>query len=224
MSGEARVGRHYAGGRGKAYYEYQRWLGELGARLDRWKFEPHIHSGDTVVDFGCGGGALLAVLPAARKIGIEVNEQAAADARLRGVEVVRATSDLNDQIADVVISNHALEHTLAPFDEVCALQRILKPGGRLILWLPLDDWRVQRSTVEDRDHHLYTWTPLLLRNLLVEASFEVHECRVVARAWPPRASLLVRLSPRAFDAAAFTWALLRRRRQLMAVARAPGRA
>jgi SAM-dependent methyltransferase len=219
MRGTERVGRHYTGDAGDAYLEYQADAGELGARLDRWKFEPHVKGGDTVVDFGCGSGGLLAALPAARRIGIEVNEPAAAAARRRGIEVVCSTSELNDGIADVVISNHALEHTIVPFYELCDLHRILKPGGRFVLWLPLDDWRAQRTAAQDPDHHLYTWTPLLLRNLLAEASFDVRDCRVVAHAWPPMTALVSRLPGRAFDLAAFAWSIARKRRQLMAVAR-----
>ena len=36
----------------------------------------------------------------------------------RGIRVVATTRELEDAIADVVISNHALEHTLAPLDEL----------------------------------------------------------------------------------------------------------
>jgi SAM-dependent methyltransferase len=125
-------------------------------------------------------------------------------------------------MADVVISNHALEHTLAPLAELRELRRILKPGGRLVLWLPVDDWRSQRRPGEDVNHHLYTWTPLLLRNLLDEAGFEVRECRVVTHAWPRFHEFLFSRLPRpAFDVLARLWAVLRRRRQVMALAERP---
>ena len=214
-----RVGRHYLGDAGRSYFDYQAAAAELGAEIDRWKFERHVDERDTVVDFGCGTGALLAALRAARKIGVEVSEPAAAVARRRGIEVVGLTAELEDGAADVVISNHALEHTVAPFEELCDLHRILKDGSKFVLWLPIDDWRVQRTAKNDPDHHLYTWTPRLLRNLLAEADFDVVECRVVDHAWPPMNHLLARLHTRAFDAAAFAWSILRKRRQLMALAR-----
>jgi SAM-dependent methyltransferase len=214
-----RVGRHYLGDAGRSYFDYQAAAAELGAEIDRWKFERHVDERDTVVDFGCGTGALLAALPAARKIGVEVSEPAAAVARRRGIEVVGFTAELEDGAADVVISNHALEHTVAPFEELCDLHRILKEGSKFVLWLPIDDWRVQRTAEHDPDHHLYTWTPRLLRNLLAEADFDVVDCRVVAHAWPPMTHLLARLPKRAFDATAFAWSTLRKRRQLMALAK-----
>lgn len=105
MRSTVRVGRHYLGDAGRSYFDYQAAAAELGAELDRWKFERHVDERDTVVDFGCGTGALLAALPAARKIGVEVSEPAAAVARRRGIEVVGLTAELEDGAADVVISN-----------------------------------------------------------------------------------------------------------------------
>lgn len=213
-----RVGSHYRGAAASDYLAYQRAIGARGAELNRWKFEPHVKPSDTVVDFGCGTGGLLERLDAAVKVGVEVSEPAREEARLRGIEVVASTSELPDGHADVVISNHALEHTLSPLHELRGLRRVLKPSGKLVLWLPIDDWRAQRRATADPNHHLYTWTPLLLANLLDEAGFQVLETRVVAHAWPPATARLARLPRPAFDALARVWAVLRRRRQVMAVA------
>ncbi len=222
MSGEdgesGRVGSHYGGARGERYFAYQHGIGELGAELNRFKFEPHLRPTDAVVDFGCGGGGLLERLEAASKTGVEVSEPARAQARARGLEVVASLSELDAASADVVISNHALEHTLSPLDELQELRRVLRAGGKLVLWLPIDDWRSQRLARDDPNHHLYTWTPLLLSNLLGEAGFEVAECRVVTHAWPPYTARLARLPRPLFDLLARAWATLRRRRQLAAVA------
>lgn len=216
------VGRHYTGALGEEYFGWQGRGNDLSAELERTKFESYVGPRDTVVDFGCGAAALLATLPAAERIGIEPNPPARAAGKERGVRMVESARELEDGIADVVISNHALEHTLSPLDELRELRRLLRPGGRLVLWLPLDDWRTQRRPRPDDNHHLYTWTPLLLRNLLEEAEFEVRECRVVAHAWPQFHELLFRRLPRpAFDAAARVWAVVTRHRQLMALAERP---
>jgi len=213
-----RTATHYHGGAGARYFEYQRRIGELGGRLNRAKFESYINSSDTVVDFGCGGGSLLARLDAQLKIGVEPSESARAAATTLGITCVASTAELESEVADVVISNHALEHTLCPFDELRQLRRALKHGGRLVLWLPLDDWRSERALREDPNHHLYTWTPLLLCNVLTEAGFDVRECRVVTHAWPPFTARLAALPRPVFDVMARFWAFARRRRQLMAVA------
>jgi SAM-dependent methyltransferase len=216
------VGKHYRGELGEQYFDWQGSKADLEAAIERTKFAPHVSEADTVVDFGCGAGALLATLPAGERVGVEPNPPARQAGEARGIRVVASTGELEDAMADVVISNHALEHTLAPLDELRGLLRILKPGGRLVLWVPLDDWRAQHEPHEDVNHHLYTWTPLLLRNLLDEAGFDVRECRVVTHAWPRYYPVLFRRLPRgAFDVLARGWAVLRRRRQVMALAERP---
>ena len=221
-----RVAGHYSGESGERYFEWQRHGGELGAQLDLFKFAQHVRPEDSIVDFGCGAGYLLEALDAGAKVGVEPGDAARAEARRRGLEVVASAGELASESADVVISNHALEHTLVPFAELTELQRALKPGGKLVLWLPLDDWRAQRDVPApgaDRDQHMYTWTPKLLANLLTQAGFEVGECRVVAHAWPTsRYATLYRVLPGPlFALVARAWAVLRRRRQLAVVATRP---
>lgn len=221
--GPPRAASHYQGEPGRTYFSYQEPIMAFSARFNQRTFQPSIRPQDTVVDFGCGAGELLERLDAGRKIGVEVNEPARRAAEERGVETVESAADLDDEIADVVISYHALEHTLAPYDELVQLWRSLKPGGKLVLWLPIDDWRVERELMDEPDHHLYTWSPRLLRNLLVEAGFRVTQCRVVTYAWPPRYyEELYRLLPRrAFDLLGWVLAVALRRRQLMALAERP---
>jgi len=216
-----RVGSTYRGAAAETYFDYQRSLGELGGRLDRHKFERELRPTDVLVDFGCGAGALLQQLSARAKIGIEVSDVARRAATERGLRTVSSSAEIDAESVDAVISNHALEHALRPLDELRGLHRILRRGGKLVLWLPLDDWRMQRRAGADPNHHLYTWTPQLLHNLLVEAGFEVRACRVVPHAWPPFSERLSTLPRPLFDALATLWAVLRRQRQLMAVATRP---
>jgi SAM-dependent methyltransferase len=213
------IGRHYRGDQGARYFQWQRRSGAVGAGLNAEKFHRHIRPTDTVADFGCGAGLMLERLAAAARIGIEPNEHARAATAARDMRVVASAADLPDESVDIVVSNHALEHTLNPAAELRELRRILRPGGRLILWLPIDDWRTQRNSREtDTNHHFYTWTPLLLRNLLEEVGFEVREVRVVAHAWPPKTPALMRFLPRrAWDLLAWLTAVVRRSRQLEAV-------
>jgi len=221
-----RVSGHYLGARGTAYFGWQSRIGDAGAVLNRWKFESHISSEQVVVDFGCGGGSLLAGFEARRRIGVEVGDAARAAAAARGLETVASAAELESESADLVISNHALEHVLDPVTELQELRRALRPGGRLVLWLPLDDWRSERRhDPDDVNHHLYAWTPLLLGNLLAETGFEVHECRVVASAWLAWYTRLSQVLPRPlYRALTRVTAVCLRRRQLAAVAVRPASA
>jgi SAM-dependent methyltransferase len=212
----------YTGAAGAQYFAWQSAIGEVGGRLNLPKFLPYVNRSDVVLDFGCGGGYLLANLDVARKLGVEVNPAARATAARQGVETFESLSEVPSAQVDVVISNHALEHTHRPYDELTETLRVLKPGGHIVMSLPIDDWRSERRALRNISNHLYTWTPLLLGNLLREAGFEVKECRVMTAAWSLRGARLVsRLPAAARGAAYFAIAVLRRRRQIIGVARRP---
>lgn len=217
-----RVARHYRGSDGERYFSYQSGANQT-KRLETWKFQRYIGPTDTIVDFGCGAGSLLNSLNAETKLGVEVNSVARSAAARQGIETVVSTDAIPEGFADVVISNHALEHTVRPLDELEAIRRILKPNGQLIVCTPFDDWRMHRGfqvDFDDPNHHLYTWSPLLLRNLLLEAGYVVHESRLVRFAWPPLTLQLGRLPVALFLAAGALAALVRQQRQVIAVASA----
>lgn len=213
------VGSHYQDRAGEAYFRWQKSVGEIGGLLNADKFSSFVTPGSSIVDFGCGTGALLEQLHCQVKLGIEPNDAARRNAEVRGIDTVASPSEVKDDFADVVISNHALEHALNPYLELIELKRILRPGGILVIFVPLDDFRSQPSFDEDLNHHLYTWTPLLLRNILTEAGFEVESCDVITQAWPPGVKWLSRLPSPIFKAMCSMWSVLRRRRQIRAIAR-----
>ena len=215
------VGRHYEGDLGARYYDRADY-GELAARIELPRFEQHVSESDVVVDFGCNDGHLLELLPGRRKIGVEPNDVARQAGEARGLTILPSANEIPDGIVDVAVAQHSLEHALAPWHELCELHRILKPSGRLVLLLPIDDWRKQRRPRPDHDHHVYTWTPQLLANLLSEAGFEVRDCHVVTHAWPPFSEVLFRRLPRrGFDLLAWGWSVATRQRQVMALADRP---
>jgi SAM-dependent methyltransferase len=139
------------------------------------------------MDFGCGGGFLLRQLHCARGIGIEINPAARRFAELNGTEMYGTVEECPDGVADVVISNHALEHVPYPIGALSALRRKLKAGGRLVLCVPIDNWRQEkRYDSADKNHHLHTWTPLLLGHTLCEAGYSDIQATPRINAWPGR--------------------------------------
>ena len=219
----------YRGERGEEYFAWQKQAGEIAAKLGGERWNEYVDPADTVVDFGCGSGALLDRIRAARRIGVEANPAAAEVARARGFEVFPSAADLPDAVADVVITVSVLEHTLSPHGELVELHRALKPGGKIVLSQPAEDTaserrsRVGRNFDLDENHHLYTWTPLLLRNLLMEAGFTNVSTSVARVVQPPGTKYVYRWLPTPlYRALGSAWGRLSGRRYIGAVAYKPG--
>jgi SAM-dependent methyltransferase len=216
---------HYLGDQGKKYFAYQHQGGLLRGQLNaRTKFARFVRPEHAVLDFGCGGGTLLANLACARKVGVEINPVAREEAKSNGVEVYESLELVPDGVLDLAVSNHALEHVFSPLEALRTLRPKLKATGQLVLVVPIDDWRVQRDfDASDIDHHLYTWTPRLLGNLLAEAGYHVKEISVLTHAWFPRWEHWIgRLPTGVFDAICWAYSACVRRRQLLAVAAPTG--
>lgn len=166
---------HYAGDRGKYYQELRsKWPLSKMAPIHAEKFSSLIDQSDTVVDFGCGSGEILAATTCQRKVGVEINALARNQAQQKGIEVFEETASLPSDTADVVISHHALEHVPYPIQALKELNRILKPSGVLGICVPVEyPYRTRKYDPNDVANHLHTWTPQLLGNTLREAGFIV---------------------------------------------------
>jgi SAM-dependent methyltransferase len=178
---------HYLGEKGKEYFSWQSGGGDFAARITAHTFRRFAKPGDTIIDFGCGGGFLLKELGGRDNIGVEINPVAREHAQSLGVRCYATTGEVPDAVADVIISNHALEHVPYPIGALGELRRKLRPSGSLILCVPIDNWRHQKHYDRaDLNHHLHTWTPQLLGNTLSDAGYEVLEIRPRIFAWPKR--------------------------------------
>jgi SAM-dependent methyltransferase len=183
-----RVSTHYDA----TYFDWQASIGEFGGWANLAKFLPYLKETDEVLDFGCGGGFLLRNIACRKRVGVEVNPSALSAAVGNGIEGYRSVDDVPDRYVDVVISNHALEHTLRPLDELRTLRQKLRPGGRIVFVVPCESIRMKYKP-NDVSHHLYTWSPLSLGNLFAEAGFTVIESRPYIHKWPPGYRQLARV-------------------------------
>ena len=178
MSSEANA--HYD----EAYFAWQRTVGTFGGVANAIKFADFIKPGDTVVDFGAGGGFLLAQLKCARKTGVEINPVGRASGASLGVEMVESLAQIPDNYADVVVSNHALEHTDFPLQHLRDILPKLKPGGLAVFVIPCEQaaygWKAN-----DINFHIYSWGPMCLGNLFTRAGFEIVESKAFFHKWPP---------------------------------------
>jgi SAM-dependent methyltransferase len=206
-----------------SYFAWQSPGGVLGAQLDLWKFRPFTASSDVVLDFGCGGGYLLAALPCRSRYGVEVNASARTEAS-RTIEVYSTVEELPlDVQFDVIISHHALEHIEAPLDALQKLRERLRPGGRAVFVVPSESWQKGKHyRANDINQHLYTWTPLILGNLFAHAGYSVERCELLRHRWLPKAGFFSRvLSQPIFHFLCRAWGTVARSRQIRIVASNP---
>jgi 2-polyprenyl-3-methyl-5-hydroxy-6-metoxy-1,4-benzoquinol methylase len=136
----------------------------------------------TLFDFGCGDGLLLEMAAAAgiQCVGYDVSE----DLRELVAERLGATAlvghdwaTLPEASFDVVALINVIEHLEAPLDTLCALRRLLSPGGLLLVHAPNFGGLAARlrgaswHQVEPFGHLTY-FTAATLGMMLGQAGFE----------------------------------------------------
>jgi SAM-dependent methyltransferase len=122
---------------------------------------PHLFSGATVLDVGCGPGTITAgfatLVTPARVTALEVTEAALGLARteiarrgLTNVDFVVGdvqALDFADDTFDVVHAHQVLQHLGNPTTALREMRRVTKPGGVI--------------AVRDSDYRAFAWYPLL---------------------------------------------------------------
>jgi SAM-dependent methyltransferase len=103
----------------------------------------------SVLDIACYNGRFLELLPKRfEKFGVEIQPDAAAEARSRGVDVIASNfEDLNhcDRQFSIVTAFDILEHTHEPLRFIQRAARLVQPGGHLIIGTGNTDalpWRI----------------------------------------------------------------------------------
>ncbi len=95
----------------------------------------------TVLVDGCGVGMYLTRLAedARQAVGLDIEHERAVEAHQRADLVVCAAGEdlpLPSNHFDLVLSHEVLEHVQDDRQAVCEIVRVLKPGGRLVLFCP----------------------------------------------------------------------------------------
>ena len=205
------------------YFRRQAPHGAIQAKANLFKFAGFVRPDSNLLDYGCGGGFLLAALKVKDRIGIEINPVAVAHANSIGIsKVFTDTRPVPDAWADCVISNHALEHVEDPTKAMREFFRILKTGGNLVIVTPYDSVSTKYKE-DDPDRHLFGWSPSNLGNLARVSGFDVIEATEIRHRWPPKWDLIWKyFGPSAFHFGSRIYGGLRRgRTQVRLVARKP---
>lgn len=97
--------------------------------------------GRTVLENGCGVGQYLQRLDmeASLAVGLDVDFERVLETRQKGLSVQLAVGEALPHAAqtfDLIVSNEVIEHVEDDRRAVAEMVRVLKPGGRLVLFCP----------------------------------------------------------------------------------------
>jgi SAM-dependent methyltransferase len=127
-----------------------------------------------VLEYGAGFGWNLARLECRRKLAFDLADFLAPSIRAGGVEFVPDTKAIPGVSVDVVVCHHALEHVMQPAAVLAEIGRLLRPGGKLLLFVPFErERKYRRFDPAEPNHHLYSWNAQTLGNLVEESGFRV---------------------------------------------------
>lgn len=128
----------------------------------------HLDVNLSVLDFGCGLGQVSAALP--NVAFFDFSEFAVNFLRQRGQIVFSSIEEIPQNHFDFLLSSHSLEHSPTPADDLKRFHRYVKPGGKLILILPIEV-QLNPSLEPDNDQHFYCWTFQTITNLLLHCGW-----------------------------------------------------
>lgn len=183
------LAKHYP----DSYLPYQTEKGESResalARLSRnhgvnrqcWRVENKVSTSGSLLDIGCATGTFIKAMAQRgwRVRGIEPSPFASAYARdVLELDVQTGTLDAfeSDEPFDVVTLWDVLEHVHDPMATLARANRLLKPGGLLVVSLP-NPTSIERTIFKDswvgweRPRHLFLFTPKIMKAYLRKAGF-----------------------------------------------------
>jgi len=172
------------------------WLGPALANIPvlkrratfdlRERFLPYNnHKNGLILDIGCGRGDYLKQMKGLgwNVLGVEPDPVSAQLARSNGINIFNGTlgeAELDEESVDQVTMQHVIEHLIDPLAYVKECYRILKKGGRLVIYTPnlhsLGHRKFHKSWLAlDPPRHLYVFSPQSLKSVFDRSPFRKYQ-------------------------------------------------
>ena len=117
------------------------WRAGQQRRLDMIVRAAENRLGGLVLENGCGVGMYVEKLTGlgAKVIGLEYDLERAIEAGIKSDEIINAAGEfvpLLSSTFDLILSHEVIEHVQDDHSAICEMLRLLKPGGRAVIFCP----------------------------------------------------------------------------------------
>lgn len=172
-----------------------------------------VREGETVLEVGCNRGSIVKRMQniGARVYGIDINSEAIADGVAENLQVMDATElKFPNAMFDKVYSLHTIEHIPDIKKTLREMERVLKPGGRLVLTYPTEPGFLQgffclyhavvvyKNPFFARKIHVHSLNPNKIQKLTGDTSLEYVESPFPVRFYPQYLTVLQKKAIRSF--------------------------
>lgn len=220
------IQNRYRGEQGRFYYNNvfgsRQKVHEVVAQHRKKKFQNLLSPEDTVLEFGAGMGYNLCYLECNRRIAYDLCDSGREICEKAGIEFVTDLDCLQIECANVVICHHVLEHVPEPLNTLITIFKYLKPGGRLLLFVPFETHRYYRKyRADDKNMHLFSWNALTIGNLVTSAGYTINRIAIRPFGYERYLALLAKYSKFAYKAGLWLLRKLRPMNEIVVVAIKP---
>lgn len=143
---------------------------------------------DKILEIGCGRGFLTKRIQevSPNTYGVDINPESIAKAVANNISVMDAENlEFEDGSFDKIYSSHTIEHVPDPVKMLREIERVLRPGGKVLLIYPAEPIRglfslipaimAFKNPLKARDIHLHKLNPEKIKKMIKDLKLEYVE-------------------------------------------------